>query len=259
MKIRQQLRPTLMRTNSRYRGPSELNKYSNFLLEAVHDMKKLGSFMDRNEFIPGHKGHVDFIAENFGGYVNGEGELTANIPTATTVRHPIGNVFDDLDLLNYEWAAYGGCSKTASDNGVVLSSTGMLDPSGIQAQIYGEEGMIVYLRMGVKVLSGDVTGFAIGSYNLNQGEGDLSRYKIPKNGSIIYLDKRLYCKHREPVSLNIDVHNVPDQLDAASVELVDVSIQYFSENALTVEPVNSVVKSRINKLEDEIDNIIRNL
>lgn len=259
MKLKTHLRPTLLRTNSRFRGPSELNKYSNFILESVHDMKLLGSFMDRNEYIPGHKGQVDFIQENFSSYISGEGVITSRVNTATTVSHALRDVFDNLDLMNYEWTPYGGCSRVKSASGVILNSTGMLDPSGIQAQKYAEEGDIIYIRVGLKVLSGNITGFALGSYNINQGEGDISRYKIPKNGSIIYVDKRLYCKHREPVSLNIDVHNVPDVLAAASVEVVSAEVKYFSENGLVVQPTDLVIKSQINNLEDRIRNIINNL
>lgn len=259
MILKKHLRPTLLRTNSRSRGPSELGKYTNFLLETVHDMKLLGSFMDRNEYLPGHKGHVDFIQENFSSYVSGEGAITAHVNTATTISHPIGDVLGKVDLMNQEWSPYGGCSRTTSENGVVLSTTGMLDPSGVQAQRQVEEGQIIYMRVGLRVLSGDVTGFALGSYNISQGEGDLSRYKIPENGSIIYIDKRLYCKHREPVSLNIDVHNIPDVLAPAAVEIVDVQIKYMTENGLTMKPTNTVLKSQINELEDKIHNIINNL
>ena len=113
--------------------------------------------------------------------------------------------------------------------------------------------------MGVRVISGDHTALTIGSHDINQNESDLERYKLPENGSIIYIDKRLYCKHREPITINIDVHNLPDILQATSIEVFELSIQYLSENGLVVEPINTVLKSRVNTLESNIKNIINNI
>jgi len=113
--------------------------------------------------------------------------------------------------------------------------------------------------MGVKLLSGSGAAFSLGSHNINQGDGDIRKYEIPQNGSIIYVDKRLYCKHREPITLNIDVHYAPETLAAAAVEITDVEIRYMSENNMTVAGTDSSLKPAINNLEDKIQNIINNI
>lgn len=259
MIIKNNLRPTAIRTNSRFRGPTELGKYTNFVLETVHDLKLLGSVMDRNDFVEGHRGQTDFIEDNFGAYVSGDAPITASINTASTIYSPKGNVFETLDLMDSNWVTHGGCSKAKTAKGIKLTSTGLLDPAGISIQKYVEEGDIIYIRMGVKFISGDNTSFTLGSENINGNEGDQTKYKIPQNGSIIYVDKRLYCKQREPINITIDVTNMPDMLEATSMEIFDVEIKYISENALTVQPVDTVVKSKINNLESKIRNIINNI
>ena len=259
MIIKSNLRPTTIRTNSRYRGQTELGKYTNFILESVHDLKLLGSVMDRNEFVEGHKGHTDFINDNLVAYVGGGTPITANINTATTINHPGKNVLESTNLMDSAWTTYGGCSKTAGLRGTILTTSGLLDPSGIRTQKQVEEGDIIYIRMGVRFISGDHTALTIGSHDINQNESDLERYKLPENGSIIYIDKRLYCKHREPITINIDVHNLPDMLEATSIEVFELSIQYLSENGLVVEPINTVLKSKVNTLESNIKNIINNI
>lgn len=260
MYIRYERRPSLIRTNSRFRGPTERNKYTNFVLETVHDLKLLGSIMDRNEYIPGHRGHTDFIQDNFVAYFSGEGRpITANIGSAAQLLHPKESVFENLNLMSADWVSYGNCVKATTNRGISLESNGTIDPSGIRAQIPVEEGDIIFMRMGVRLLSGDGSSFTIGSHSINQGEIDVKKFEIPSNGTTIYVDKRLYCKHRELISLNIDVHYLPATLKPAKVEIIDVEIRRISEYRLTVQPINTEIKSRINKLEDQIHNLIRNL
>jgi hypothetical protein len=259
MIIKNNLRPTTIRTNSRFRGPTELEKYSNFVLETVHDLKLLSSVMDRNDYIEGHRGHTDYINDNFVAYVGGGVPITSNIATASTLQVTKEDVFDSLNLMDANWVAHNGCSKTQTETGVQLSTSGLLDPAGIKTQKYVEEGDIIYIRMGVRFISGDNESFTIGSSNINQGDGDLEKFKLPQNGSTIYIDKRLYCKHREPIEININVHNVPDILTATNVEVFDVEIKYMSENNLAVAPINTQVKSKVNELEDKVKNIINNI
>jgi hypothetical protein len=258
MIIKNNLRPTTIRTNSRFRGPTELEKYSNFILETVHDLKLLGSVMDRNDFIDGDKGHTDFIDDNFIAYVSGGTPIRANVNTASTLYSPIGNVFDEVNLIENTWTTYGGCTKAQVLDGVRLIGDGLLQPAGVGIQKYVEEGDIIYLRMGVKLISGNGSAFTIGSHNINQGDGDTKKIQLPQNGSIIYVDKRLYCKHREPITINIDVYNLPETLTPATVEISNVEIKYLREEQVNVLPTNTVIKSKINVIESKIDNIINN-
>lgn len=259
MILKNSYRPTMMRTNSPFRGPTEINKYSNFILESVHDMKLLGAMMERNDYIQGHKGQADFIYDNFAAYISGDAPVRANMATAGVIRHPQGDVLDSMDLMDLNWVAYGGCTRAETESGVTLQTTGIQDPSGIATQKIVEEGQIIYIRLAVKLLSGQGEAFSVGSHDINQGEGDMKKFKIPQNGSTIYLDKRLYCKHREPISINIDVHNLPDMLEPTKVEISHVEIKYLSENDVSVTPIDTSLKTRVNSLEDRIQNIINNI
>jgi hypothetical protein len=264
MIIKNQLRPTTIRTNSRYRGQTEIEKYANFVLESVHDIKLLGSVMDRNDYIDGHRGQSDFIYDNFSAYVSGGTPITANINTASVLYSPLEELLkrDDkgyVDLMDMAWSQNNSCARTKTPTGVQLSTAGLNNPEGLMTVLNVKEGDIVYVRLGVRFISGDNTSFAIGSKNINQNTGDLKKFPLPENGSSIYIDKRLYCKHREPISINIDVQNTPSQLEATVVEVFDVEVRYIMEDRVTVLPVNTTLKSRVNTLESDIRNIINNI
>lgn len=264
MIIKNQLRPTTIRTNSRFRGQTETEKYTNFVLESVHDMKLLSSVMDRNEYVDGHRGQTDFIDDNFAAYVSGGAPIIANINTASVLYSPLEELLKRdtagyVDLMDSIWTEKNSCSRTKTSTGIQLATLGLNNPEGIVTQLNVKEGDIIYIRMGVKFISGDNTSFGIGSQNINQNIGDIKKFTLPENGSIIYIDKRLYCKHREPLSINIDVQNTPSTLQATTVEVFDVEVRYMMEDNVTVLPVNTTLKSRVNNLESDIRNIINNI
>lgn len=258
MIIKNQLRPTMIRTNSRYRGQTEAIKFTNFMQEAAHDVKLLGTFMDTNE-VTDKLGHSDYIYNNFAKFVEGtDGEIKSNISSASVLCHPTDDAFSNLNLLSSAWVTHGNCVKGGSQTKPTLQSPGTADPCGITAQLLVEEGDIIYIRMGVKLLSGDATAFTLGSDDITNGEivGDLTKFNIPLNGSIIYIDKRLYCKHREAINVVIDVHRLPGTLKAGKVELIDVEIKYMTEHNVAIKSSNSILKPGINLLGDRIQNIV---
>lgn len=266
MIIKYQMRPTTIRTNSRFRGPTETEKYANFILESVHDMKLLGSVMDRNDFVDGSRGHTDFINDNFAAYVSGGAGITSNINTASVLTSPLGDLIQRdattgyVNAMNATWSVANGCSKiTSADGWTQLFSNGLQDPAGILTVQNVKPGDIIYIRMAVKFISGDNTSFAVGSHNINQNEGDIKKFTLPSNGTTIYVDKRLYCRHREPISINIDVQNTPAHLQATVIEIKELEVRYIMEDNVSVLPVNTTLKSRLNSLESDIENIINNI
>jgi hypothetical protein len=164
-----------------------------------------------------------------------------------------------VDVMTAAWSEANGCTRTLAPGGIQLSSTGLLDPAGIFSVQEVKPGDIIYIRMGVKFISGDNTSFTIGSHNINQNAGDVKKFTLPSNGSTIYVDKRLYCKHREPISINIDVQNTPANLQATAVEIFDLEVSYIMEDSVRVLPINTTLKSRLNRLESDIQNIINNI
>jgi hypothetical protein len=265
MIIRDDLRPTMIRTNSRYRGITEREKYSNYVGETIHDLRLLGKVMFGDELIEAY-GHEFNIKDNLASYITGEGTHTkSNIASATTLYGTTehievsGGKLADL-IPSATWVAYGGCTKTQTPTGISLASDGAFGVSGIGTSLNVEEGQIIYIRMAVKnVGSVPVEHFALGSEDINQGQGDITKYKIPQNGSTIYIDKRLYCTHREPVTLSIDVQNLPDVLSTPHVEISEVEIKYMTENKMTLGSLDGVIKPKINLLESKVENIIKNL
>lgn len=261
MIIKNQLRPTMIRTNSRHRGPTELMKFTNFVQEAVHDMTLLANTMDGNDQLR-KDGHSDFIYNNFAKLVSGTDEgIAANAPSASTLCHPTNNVFKNLNLLGSEWATYGNATISGSDGVYQLYSPGTSDPAGISTQLLAETGDIIYIRMAVRLLSGDTQSFSIGSENITSGteKGSIKSFSIPQNGSTIYIDKRLYCQQRETINLNIDVHRLPDVLQETQVEISSVEIKYMTENNVALESSNGSLKPKIDSLSDKMKSIITNV
>lgn len=251
----------MIRTNSRYRGQTEAMKFANFVQEAVHDIKLLGAVMDSNE-ATNQLGHSDYIYNNFASFADGSSEeIKSSVSSASVLCHPTEDIFENLNLLDSSWVTYGNCVKSGTQSLVTLSSPGTANPCGIATQIPVEEGDIIYIRMGVKLTSGSTTGFSIGSDNITNGElvGDTKKFTPPSNGSIIYIDKRLYCQHREPININIDVNRLPTTLHAATVQLIDVQIKYMTEDNVSIQSGNRFMKPGINLMNDKIDSIVNKM
>lgn len=266
MIIRNELRPTMIRTNARYRGHTESHQYSNYIGEAIHDLKLLGKVMDYNENDPTEfVGHSNYILNNMAASVSGATRVKSTIPDAATLVHVKDDVVNTsgakiADLLNTStWSAYGGCTKSMTNGVMRLVGAGTQTPCGIGTQLMVEEGQIIFIRLGVKLISGNGSSFGIGSHNINRNTGDMKDSKLVQNGGIIFIDKRLYCKHREPITINIDLQYLPDKLAQATVEITDLEIRYATENELSLGPLDTLLKPRVNLLEEQIKNIIRNI
>lgn len=265
MIIRSDLRPTMIRTNARHRGPSESYQYSNYIGEVIHDLMLLGKVMDQDESKPeAFTGHSNYILGNLGGYITGQYPVTSNIQDAAKLIHVKDHLYAGDNKLADQlssslWTPYGNCVKSATGNKAVISSPGTDTPSGIGTQIMVEEGQVIFIRMAVRLMSGDGTAFAIGSHNINQGKGDVKNVKLTQNGATIFIDKRLYCQHREPITINIDVQYLPGKLGAGQMEISDLEIRYATENELTLGPLDTYLKPKVNLLEETVNNIMRNV
>lgn len=266
MIIRNELRPTMMRTNSRYRGVTEREKYSNFIGETVHDLRLLGKVMFYDQAAE-KEGHEFNILNNFAAYMTGEAnEIKCSAPSASLlsgvkgdIKNQAGSKMTEL-IPTATWTTYGGCTKSTTLEGISLASNGSYGTSGIGAQLEVEEGQIIYIRMAVKNTGTvPVEDFALGSANINQDRSDMTKYKIPQNGSTIYIDKRLYCSYRELITLNIDVQNTPEVLSTPMVEISEVEIRYMTEREVGLLSLDGGIKPRVNVLEDKVENIIKNI
>lgn len=253
MEINYTIRPTGIRTNARFRGQTESSKYANFVGESAHDLMLLGKIMDKDEFIFTYaKGQSDYIVDNMAVYYSGENQpVTSNIPTSTFLHTILGPApLPSLDT----WL---GATKVSDGVYRIITIGGRpaAPIQGIMNTLNVVEGDIIHIRMHVKPITGTFTKFGIGSQNVNQGEASFSSYDI---GTGKYIEHFIECKHKEMI--NIEIYpRYDDDNGAGVVEISDVSFSYASRDKYNLQPSNTVMKKRINLLEDEIDNIINNM
>lgn len=246
----------MIKYNSRYRGPSEIHKYGNYINETIHDLKLLGSILDRNEIVEDGRGQSDFIYDNFIDYMNGmQAPLTSSITSSSILDKKGKDLYNDLDFGGDTWVIYGNATKSI-DNGIVtLTSPGTLDPAGMQRVTGVESGDIIYVRVGVQLVSGDGSAFSIGSHDINSNEGAIKKVALPVNGDTIYVDNRLYCRYRESIHINIDIHNTPSQLNPAVIKITSCEIKYLYENPVQLTPPHDNLLTSLNNLSDRINDL----
>lgn len=253
MRIDYTMRPNTIRTNARYRGPSEVSKYHNFVGEVLHDITLLGKIIDTNE-LNQIKGQSDHIKENLSAYFSGDtGEVYSNTRTATTLIGVDSPLLEEVDFSLPGWIEYGDC--VAETN--TLQSPGTSDPCGVRYPVGVQEGQVIYIRMFVKLLTGTAQYFTIGSHNVNQGEGSLSTFNINSTGR--WVGHYITCKHKEEIDITVDVHRLAQTTFAGKVQISDASIMYVDRRDYNLEPLNIGLKAKLNVLEREIQNIIKNM
>lgn len=251
MRLEYNLRPNVMRTNARYRGPSESEKYHNFVNEIIHDMNLLGRVIDEDK-VNAKPGQTNYINDNLAIYFSGDaGQMYSTTPTATTITKLESPAIENVDFANAAWVAHGNCTKTID----TLESNGTGDPCGVSYTLNVQEGQVIYIRALAELVSGTVNGFTIGSSNVNQGEGSTKSFKITSDEA--YIGHFIVCRHKESITIDIDVSRGTST--TGKVKLSDVSIFYVSQGSLHLQPVNTVLKSNLNVLEKDIMNIINNM
>lgn len=78
-------KPSLIKTNARYRGPTESNKYINLIHETLHDLRLLCYKIDSNEKDRNNIGQKEAIEANMKYYITGrQGKTMIDVPTVTT-------------------------------------------------------------------------------------------------------------------------------------------------------------------------------
>jgi hypothetical protein len=251
-------RPSMIRSNARFRGPTETIKYGNTVNETLHDIKLLGKWIDRDEFIFSlTRGQTDFIRDNFAAYFSGDKvTITSSTSTAADLFRQGEAVLPDIKLSDSRWVVYGGCVKGTTSTGYSLYSPGTSSPSGVQTTINVQEGQILYLRMKATGSQGSPLGFTIGSRNVNQGEGILVE-QVLDDGD--YYGVYITCLHKEDITINIDLYTTGSNLPEVKIDFSDISLTYVERNPYHLQPINSSIKSQINILDEEIQNIIDNL
>jgi hypothetical protein len=251
MRLDNDLKPTITRLNARFRGPTESEKYFNLIQGTAHDTLLLSKVMDEDT------GQGAAIRNNLAIYFSGEDlPVASNIPTTTTIATVTDPVFLSNNL-STEWNKISGVDITNPSNGVyTIATTGTTPPpmQGIIRSVAVIEGQIILIRMAIKKLSGSLDSFKFGSHNVNNGEGSMLSYiPIDTYENITYT---IYCKHKEVIDLSIRIR---DGSGLGEVEIKDFEVLYLDVRDFYLEALNSTIKSKVNVLEKEIQNIINNI
>jgi hypothetical protein len=227
--------------------------------EALHDIKLLGKVMDMDNFIFAlSRGQSNFIYDNLVAYFSGEDrELHANIHSATVLISNEGIAVENTDLMSSDWTTYGNLTRSSDAGVVTLNSNNNNDPCGVSYSLNVQEGDVIYIRAFAKRTAGIINNFAIGSSNVNQGLGSTSRFVIDDKGE--YVGHFIECQHKETITINIDANNGASTANTGQVAISDLSISYVNRSELYLQPLNTEMKSRVNVLESEIQNIINNM
>jgi hypothetical protein len=227
--------------------------------EVAHDISLLARKLDRNEFIfQLERGQSDFIKDNMAVYFNGENRpLTSNVGSAVKLIELQDPTPVVTDLVNTAWVAYGGCVKGGNASERTLESPGTQNPSGVGTTLTVVEGQVIYIRMKVRKISGTGTTLTLGSVDVNNGEGFLTPVTLPSDGSTIYIGVMVECKHKESITLNVDLARGANT--TLTVGISDLTVSNLEIDNLHLQASNGTLKQRINILQDEIENIMNNL
>ena len=248
-------KPSSTKANARYRGVTDLNQYSNFVLESAHDMTLLSHIMTGNAStnVPGHE---KAVTDNYVALFNGGvSPVMYDSFTASTLMkvNKKSKLKTPADLTT--WESIGNCSVSAITGGYRLSSPGTASSCGIRTPITVYSGQILSLRLRAKTAQA-LNDFVIGSENLND-IGSLKKFPIKASSYGYFVDYRLYCKNHETIYINLYVHQTPTSVVASSVELLNIEFCYGEELPVSLIPLNGDLKTDLNQMRETL-NFLKN-
>lgn len=256
MIIEKQYKPSFHKANARYRGVTELSQYTNFILESAHDLLLLSQITTGSEAVS-KKGHEKELYDNFISVMTGDEEVgKSNLFTASTLQKIDYSRTVPVPKLT-SWSSLNGCTMTTVNGAQKLTSAGLKDPVGMYSTLYVEPGDKIYIRLKARS-TGGASDFTFGSNNMRMGpdtNGDTRKVKLAASSNFITLDYVLRFQYAENVSLNINVHQKPSVLAAASVEIKDLEIRYFKETPVQVSSFHSVLSPAVDEIEEKLNSI----
>jgi hypothetical protein len=250
------LKPSFHRANARFRGVTDFHQYANFLNESGHDLFRLFSEMFGNDHrnTPGHQREMkdNFVAAMNGGRDVGKAQLF----TAATLYKIDDARNVPLPALG-QWIPLNGAGRTEATDGLVISSAGLQDPVGLYSTMYVEPGDKLYIRLKAKSTNG-APDFSFGSNNLRTGpnaNGDTRKVPLEAGADYQLYDYILRCQYAGTVSININVHENPEQLRVSTVQVKDLEISYIQEKDLQFAPLEGRLKTEVGQIEERINSI----
>jgi hypothetical protein len=244
-------KPSGTKANARYRGVTDLEQYSNFVLESAHDMTLLSHVLTGNEKT-GVPGHEKAIQDNYIALFNGGVSPVAyDSFTASTLVRLNRNKPIAIPAIE-TWQSVGGASVVKTSAGYQINSPGTYSTAGIHTSLYVSPGDIICIRLRAQTNT-DLLDFSIGSDNLN-GIGSLQKFPIKTDTYGFYVDYRLYCRNHETIFLSIYLHDKPATTPVACSAIIsDVGLYYADEVPVSLAPLNGELKTDLNIMRETLN------
>ncbi|UOE58051.1 hypothetical protein [Cytobacillus oceanisediminis] len=255
MRLEKKHKPSFHKANARYRGVTEHNQYTNFVLETAHDLVLLINVTKGNQHTQ-QEGHEKEIYNNFVSVMTGDKEVgKSNLFTASTLQKI--DKSRNVPVPGMEgWSSIGGCTVTKSGDSFMLTSQGLIETTGMFSPLYVEPGDKIYIRLKVKSGAG-APYFSFGSNNLRTVEqtGNTKKVEVSAGADYILVDHVLRCHYTEAIQLNINLHESPEFLQPTSVEIKDLEIHYFQETSVAASSFDTSIKPSVDAMEEKINSI----
>lgn len=246
-------RPTVVRANAPFRGPTTVEQYHNFVQETVHDLRFLYTKMTENEST-NERGIAHSIDDNFAFYTHGEEQAFCNIPTKATLCKTTDAVVTD-GWKDIAWEAYGQCKITKMADRIRLENPALDAPCGMRFSVMAEEGERFYVRLTAKGVSGDVFNFAFGSESVINGRGHFQKQLLSTEKEESF-DTRFSTDERGMVMFNVDVSRQPAILKTGVIDILSYEVYKMEEIDCDVSPLEVDLKPRLNLAERNLNQML---
>jgi len=246
MRLEKKHRHSIEKKNAPYRGVSGKEDFVNGTMEVIHDLVDIAN-------ISGEKGHRKIIQDRMDLLVSGEGGgLESRLyQTGRICRVEESNWSTDLTT----WQRVNNTTVTKNGKTFIVSEGGLLDPAGIRLGIDVQPGDVYMLSMKIRPLTGKVDEIKWGASRINLGNKELETLNLTGKSTGVYVDKRLYCQHREQMEIALYLHDLPTTLAATSVEISDFHIYRVYEEEIRLKGLEMESKVELEEMSQEIKSL----
>ncbi|BCO16121.1 hypothetical protein_gp068 [Bacillus phage vB_BceM_WH1] len=253
MKQRVDYRPTVVRANAPFRGPTTIEGYHNFVQESVHDLRFLYTKIYENEGT-GEEGLSHKIDNNFNYYTHGQKNPACNVPTSTSICKTTESVVTDK-WKELAWEVYGQCKMTKQIDRIRLENPALDSPCGIRFSIMAEEGDRFYVRILARGVSGNTNQFAFGSESVNARKGHFYSEILSTEKDECF-DTRFSTDERGMVTFNIDVSRTPSVLEKGVIDILSYEVWRMEEVPCNVSPLEVDLKPRLDYASHQLKQML---
>jgi len=246
MRLEKKHRHSIEKKNAPYRGVSGKEDFVNGTMEVIHDLLDIAN-------ISGEKGHRKAITDRMDLLVAGEeGELSSRFYQTGKICRVEESTFN-TDLTT--WTKVNNTTVTKNGETFLVSEQGLLDPAGLRLSVDVQPGDIYMLSMKIRPVSGKINELSWGASRINLGNKDIEKIDLTGKSSGVYLDKRLYCQHREQMEIALYLHDLPTALAATAVEISDFHIYKVYEEEISLKGLEVESKVELEEMSQMIKSL----